>query len=547
MKLKNQNCKNIFFKLTLLFFSVNITYLYSDWSSAVQISSGVSSVNPSGPYLSINTNSVALVGWLDGPLSVAQTLSSSQWFPKSLSWTSPEFIYSNSDPGVFPVFPVIGEDIFENQFAGFSILDSITFEGISINLSKRLPQDNAWPALISQSINSYIENGKFSIDCLGNVTSDLALTPTGASPFNITITNFSKTSSSWLPQITIAQDNSVQSTLTSSAKLNIGYYVWKTNIPSIQLQTVSYNFLTNTYSTISTIPIPASTIEILGIDIGIDSEGNMIVIYGTLFVGGTALYSTTLLSGETTWSDPLLISDPLNNIESGSIATDSSGSSTILWAERRPDTLLFFKTTTLPLGGTPSSTTTLSPLGTAIDRASEVKVDSFGNTVALWGITIGGSPSIQVSSKALGEDWLPTETLSSSGLLPAIALSDQGTAVATWVDTLTSYVMGSRNLFLFTLAPPSNFLGQIVKNEFLTESNYFLEMCWFSSLAPNIVDYKIYKNGNLIATIPANCPTKFLHLLNCKNTKETYTLIATASNGNTSAPIALEMRCKCNP
>jgi len=505
MKLKNQNCKNIFFKLTLLFFSVNITYLYSDWSSAVQISSGVSSVNPSGPYLSINTNSVALVGWLDGPLSVAQTLSSSQWFPKSLSWTSPEFIYSNSDPGVFPVFPVIGEDIFENQFAGFSILDSITFEGISINLSKRLPQDNAWPALISQSINSYIENGKFSIDCLGNVTSDLALTPTGASPFNITITNFSKTSSSWLPQITIAQDNSVQSTLTSSAKLNIGYYVWKTNIPSIQLQTVSYNFLTNTYSTISTIPIPASTIEILGIDIGIDSEGNMIVIYGTLFVGGTALYSTTLLSGETTWSDPLLI------------------------------------------GGTPSSTTTLSPLGTAIDRASEVKVDSFGNTVALWGITIGGSPSIQVSSKALGEDWLPTETLSSSGLLPAIALSDQGTAVATWVDTLTSYVMGSRNLFLFTLAPPSNFLGQIVKNEFLTESNYFLEMCWFSSLAPNIVDYKIYKNGNLIATIPANCPTKFLHLLNCKNTKGTYTLIATASNGNTSAPIALEMRCKCNP
>jgi hypothetical protein len=103
----------IFFTISLILFSGSTLHLHAAWPSPVQISAGPSSTNPSGTPLVINSNSVALVGLLGGPIGVAQTLSSSDLLPQSQVWSSPQVIYTNTIPGSFPSFPTLSQDINE--------------------------------------------------------------------------------------------------------------------------------------------------------------------------------------------------------------------------------------------------------------------------------------------------------------------------------------------------------------------------------------------------------------------------------------------------
>lgn len=171
-------------------------------------------------------------------------------------------------------------------------------------------------------------------------------------------------------------------------------------------------------------------------------------------------------------------------------------------------------------------------------------MDSFGNAAAIWELMTGGASLIQTASKPFGQNWSSPVILSFSGNMPLITLNDQGTAVATWVDSGTQILMGSRNLFLFPLMPPSDFTGKIVKNEFLTETAYFLSMKWIPSPAPYIASYQIFEDGKLIGTVSGKGPFAFLQPVDSKHVKETYTLKAVASNGNMSPLVPLEIQKK---
>lgn len=133
-----KKCAYLIFYDLFSFFSGNGLLLHAAWSPPLQISAGPSSTNPSGTPLVINSNSVALVGWLDGPIGVAQTLSSATLSPQSLVWSAPQVIYTNTIPGSFPSFPTLSQDIFGGSVAAFGVIDPITGV-IILNATRRPP------------------------------------------------------------------------------------------------------------------------------------------------------------------------------------------------------------------------------------------------------------------------------------------------------------------------------------------------------------------------------------------------------------------------
>lgn len=537
-----QSIKKCAIILTSLIFLASFDIpLQAAWSPPVQISAGASSTNPSGTPLVINSNSVTLVGWLDGPIGVAQTLLSADLLPQSATWSTPQVIYTNIDPTAFPSFPTLSQDIFGGSVAAFGVIDPIT--GIIIlNATRRSPDAIAWPAPFTQTLSGNPSGASLAVDDLGNVAAIFALTTTGTPPYDITLVQLPADSTAWSTPIILAQDNSTQPALAAKTYKGHGSFAWKVNTPSLQLQTLIFNFSTQQASPIINVPLPPLTTDILAMDIAVDSKGDSVLIYLAQIGAGTLLYSSTLLVDQITWSSPLLISDPANNVVGASIASDAAGNTAILWGEEITPTQQFVRVATLPLSGVLSSITDLTDrtnLNTTVDSTSRVVMDLFGNAAAAWGITMGGNPIVQVSSQAVGQNWTIPETLSISGYSPLITLSSQGTAVATWIDSFTNALIGSRDLFLFSLTPPSHFVGKVVKNEFLTDTAYFLKMQWDRSLAPNILSYEIFKNGKLIAIIPGDGPFDYLKHLHSKHVKGSYTLVATASNGNKNLPVQI--------
>lgn len=534
------------FTISLVIFSEKMVLLNAAWSPPIQVSAGPSSTNPSGTPLVVNSNSVALVGCLDGQIGVAQTLSSYDLIPQSETWGSPQIIYSNTIPGSFPSFPTLSQDINGGSVAAFGAIDPLSGV-IILNASRRSIGTEAWPTPFTIIPNGNPVAASLAVDDLGNVAAFLALTTTGTPPYDITLFQLPANSNFWSSPIILAQDSSTQPALAAKTYQGRGAFAWKVNTPTLQLQTIRFNFLTQQASPIINVPLPSLTTDILGMDIAVDSRGDAILIFAAQIGSAVVLYSSTLLAGENTWSNPLLISDPADNSIGGSIAADAVGNTTILWGEEVMPNQQFVRVTTLPLGGVPTFVTDLTDralLNTTVDSTSRVVMDSFGNAAATWGITTGGIPTVQVSSQAVGQNWVAPETLTFSGSFPLITLSNQGTAVTTWIDSVSNILIGSRNLFLFALTSPSEFTGIVIKNEFLTETAYFLNMSWKQSPAPNITNYQIFKNGKLVATIPGDGPFKFLQPLNSKHVKGSYTLVATASNGNKSSPIPIVINKK---
>lgn len=516
--------------------------VYADWSPPVQIFPGPSSVNPSGTPLVINSHSSAVVGWLNGDIGLAESLSSASLFPQSSAWSTPQQIYANSTPGFVPSFPTLSLDEFDNQVAAFGVFNFVS-GFFDINASRRV--DSApWPAPIIQTENGFPDAGSVANDELGNVAAFLALTTTSSPPFDLTFLQLSENSSAWGTPIVIAQDTSANPVV--AIKITNGFTVlaWKISSPSLQLQTSMFNFASQTLTPLLPVPLPPSAVDITDLELALDSKQDAVLIYVVDNGTGTALYSSTLIAGQTAWSSPLLISDPANDVGTATIATDAVGNATIVWEETIAPTQDFIRVASLPLGGTIGPVTNLTdPTNTnaVVTEAPKVVMDSFGNAAAIWAIELPSS-TIQVSSKAIGQNWTTPETLSISGVSPLIALSDQGTAVATWIDEISSILFGTRNLFLFPLSSPSQFVGTVEKNEFLTQKTYFLNMQWDPSLAPNISYYQIFRNGQLIATIPGTGPFDVLQHIGSKNVKDSYTLVATASNGNKNPPVPLVIK-----
>lgn len=88
--------------------------------------------------------------------------------------------------------------------------------------------------------------------------------------------------------------------------------------------------------------------------------------------------------------------------------------------------------------------------------------------------------------------------------------------------------------------PPPSFTGCIKKNKFLNGTRCVLEATWSPSPSPNVVSYKIYKNNQVVAQIPATSPRFFQQPLpDC--TANGYSITAVNNMGLESPHVPLQI------
>jgi len=85
--------------------------------------------------------------------------------------------------------------------------------------------------------------------------------------------------------------------------------------------------------------------------------------------------------------------------------------------------------------------------------------------------------------------------------------------------------------------PPSNFAGKSIKNQFATQTEYINRLKWTPSPDPSVATYQLYRNGRLIAVIPANGPFVYSDHNRRKHSTDVYTLIAVSADGTQSPPV----------
>lgn len=523
-------------KINIVFLTLYTLTLNAAWIPTPPISPGAASVNSSGSPLIIDSNSVALVGWLNGQFVSAQDSSSASLSPLSNTWTAPQTVFTNTSTATFPSAPILSEDALGNQLAVFGVIDGMT-SSIVLNGSRRPANTIPWLPPITQNISAVPNGAGIASDSLGNFGVLFPLS-TGGTIFNIELAQLLAGSPSWEPLVPFfpSPDTGSNPAVAGAAYQGNAVFAWKTT-PPLQVNTARFNYATQTMSDLFTVPLPPLTTDIRALFLAVDAHGDAILLLAVNFGSQTMLYSSTLLTTGT-WSAPLLISDPMKGADSAAIASDAVGTATIIWGESSsfPNQQLI-RAATLPLGGAPVSATLATAAIPPFNSEVSVAVDSFGNAAAAWGISSAGTEIIQVSSKSAGGNWLAPTPLSASGNSPFVVLSDQETAVATWVDGGTNRLMGSRNLTLFPLQPPSKFIGV------LNVTGDKIIMTWKPSPVPNVT-YEIYKNNQLIATIPGSGPFRYVQPTS-RNDSRNYKLRAVASNGSKSVFIPIKIMKKC--
>jgi YVTN family beta-propeller protein len=97
----------------------------------------------------------------------------------------------------------------------------------------------------------------------------------------------------------------------------------------------------------------------------------------------------------------------------------------------------------------------------------------------------------------------------------------------------------SQTISVPVTAPPTHFVGFVIKNKFLTQTDYIHKLRWTPSTDPAITEYLLYRNGTLIAIIPATGPFVYLDHNRSKHKPDTYMLIAVDQNGIQSQPVTV--------
>jgi hypothetical protein len=72
--------------------------------------------------------------------------------------------------------------------------------------------------------------------------------------------------------------------------------------------------------------------------------------------------------------------------------------------------------------------------------------------------------------------------------------------VAVWGDNGTYTTIYASE---FGPPPPTDFRGRVVQNEFLTQTDVIHHLHWRPSMSDTVDSYKLSRNGQLIALIPA--------------------------------------------
>lgn len=333
--------------------------------------------------------------------------------------------------------------------------------------------------------------------------------------------------------------------------------------------------------------------------IGVDASGNAVAVWTNTTLGITTVHAATFIGG--IWSSPTTISIVGDNATTPEIAVNAAGNAIAVWEDT---TTGLINAATLPFGGAWSSVSVLSAAG-QIASNPQIAIDPAGNGVAVWQRFNGINLEIQASTLIpFGGTWSPAVMISQAGMnafSPDVGVDASGDAVAVWASSISfgnsviqaaflpfsgtwssppdtiSLMPGSATnphvgvdalgnavaVWNFSImfpnsivqasklirfvpppppTPPSNLGGQVLKNRFATQTDRVHRLTWQPSQDPSVIGYHVYRNGQLIATIPASGPFIYDDHNRRKRVADVYVVTAFNAAGMESAILTVTLR-----
>ena len=90
-------------------------------------------------------------------------------------------------------------------------------------------------------------------------------------------------------------------------------------------------------------------------------------------------------------------------------------------------------------------------------------------------------------------------------------------------------------------APGLSFQGHRCQNKFAARTEYVNSLSWKRITDPAVMNDMIYRNGTLIATVPASGPFEFIDHDRPKHQRDIYTLVAVNGSGVASSSQTLTL------
>lgn len=300
------------------------------------------------------------------------------------------------------------------------------------------------------------------------------------------------------------------------------------------LQAVAYDFGLNSWSVIPAIPPP----DFIHASVAIDAFGNALFVW--IDFNDNSVHTATLPFGQALFTQQSVLSfSAAFGASLPKIQAASNGSALVVWPEisgslasARYASENWILNSNLNLGNIPTKIA--------------LSLDAQGNAIASWTTLEALTSSIQTAFLSANQNiWTLLTQISANGSNQnsQLALTVNGDAVAIWENDINpNELSGTINSSIFISIihplPPSEFLASAIKNKFLSQTDYIHRLTWQASLDPSIIYYQLYRNGVLLAQIPAN---GFFYQYDDHKRKrkevDIYTLIGITATGLMSLPV----------
>lgn len=111
----------------------------------------------------------------------------------------------------------------------------------------------------------------------------------------------------------------------------------------------------------------------------------------------------------------------------------------------------------------------------------------------------------------------------------------------------TSFSIGTAqvitiNMALIPNSPPRNLSGKVINNRFLLQTDHIHHLQWDASQDPTVLFYQVFRNGSLIATIPANAPLEYNDHRRSGEIPDQYLVNDINTSGNISSSASVILR-----
>jgi hypothetical protein len=541
--------------------------LHSTWTPPILVSTAGQPVSPiDGCVLDVNSLNNGVAVWTAPPGLTANIQAS--FYTSGMGWSAPVIISNTAVPMINLSDPQVSMNNANYCVAVWEGSQFFLPSPVRVVASAERMPDGTWTpvTIISNFITSdhtffpahpycAVNDSGLAVACWTEVRTDDTI-----NTFNYIMASFLPQGGSWTTPISVSgpmpPDPANQGFTPHCAIDALGNVIvaWKNEVPPlVNISAATFNAATSTWSPPVTLDPggnnDGSATDIPKVAINIADNGNGIVVWNWIDSTGTdnRVYSASFTNG--VWGPATIVTETTSatsTLSDANVVMDRFGNATAIWSFTDDNLFNEVFSSSLPFGGAWSMPVIISTNAgnngineNLVQRPISVNLN--GDVMAIYESDTPVNTLYSVT-KLFGQPWQLPEFISNTGYpmqndphFLNIGIGSCGFALSLW-QANSSPIEGGFNQVWSSVhssppLPPCNFTGVQCKEKFAAQSICVNTLTWNNCGC--VLFFNLFRNGVLIATIPAGGPLTFIDPV-CCGRSNTYTLTFVDIFGATS-------------